>query len=316
MMQRRHLRTLFVKGLLGLGTSLFLSQVTFSQVALKVETPMSPPAWALMERALLESNSRAVEAFAEKYMDERGYLLHTPRWGTLDGPDDAIETYFNWTLLHAFGGSDKVLDLYRKGMEGHCSSTSELRTKSQSWRPTARTTRNSSRSRTGSTPAKACAAFLLSGFSDPNNALYRERMKRFAGMYMDEDPEAPNYDPAKKIIKSIWTGSKGPMMRKATTYDWVGDPVPGTFHLLHNPAGRGEAARTSRSTTRRCSPTATSTWIVSATIPEPRRHPPRPERLRAHSATKSTKHWVSRLRRRLETAHRGNRRQYPRAMSA
>ena len=26
------------------------------------------------------------------------------------------------------------------------------------------------------------------------------------------------------------------MMRQATVYDWVGDPVPGTFHLLHNPA--------------------------------------------------------------------------------
>ena len=27
------------------------------------------------------------------------------------------------------------------------------------------------------------------------------------------------------------------MLRKATVYDWVGDPVPGTFHLLHNAAG-------------------------------------------------------------------------------
>jgi hypothetical protein len=65
-------------------------------------------------------------------------------------------------------------------------------------------------------------------------------MRRFAGMYMNEDPEAPNYDPANKLIKSLWTGSKGPMMRKATTYDWVGDPVPGSFHLLHNRAGRGK----------------------------------------------------------------------------
>ena len=89
---------------------------------------MSPPAWALMERALLEANSRAVEAFAEKYMDARGYLLHTPRWGTLDGPDDAIETYFNWTLLHALGGSDKVLELYKKGLEGHLQQYKELRT--------------------------------------------------------------------------------------------------------------------------------------------------------------------------------------------
>ena len=27
------------------------------------------------------------------------------------------------------------------------------------------------------------------------------------------------------------------MLRKATTYDWVGDPVPGRFHSLHGPAG-------------------------------------------------------------------------------
>ena len=30
------------------------------------------------------------------------------------------------------------------------------------------------------------------------------------------------------------------MMRRATTYDWVGDPVPGRFHILHSPSGRGE----------------------------------------------------------------------------
>ena len=65
-------------------------------------------------------------------------------------------------------------------------------------------------------------------------------MKRFAGMYMNEDPEAPNYDPVNKVIKSIWNGSKGPMLRKATVYDWVGDPVPGSFHLMHNAAGRSQ----------------------------------------------------------------------------
>jgi hypothetical protein len=29
------------------------------------------------------------------------------------------------------------------------------------------------------------------------------------------------------------------MLHKATSYDWVGDPVPGTFHLLHGKQGRG-----------------------------------------------------------------------------
>ena len=66
---------------------------------------MVPPAWALLERDLLKYNSLAVDEFAKKFMDERGYLAHTPRWGTLDGPDDAIETYWNWTLLHALGAS-------------------------------------------------------------------------------------------------------------------------------------------------------------------------------------------------------------------
>jgi hypothetical protein len=82
--------------------------------------------------------------------------------------------------------------------------------------------------------------FMFQGFSDPNDSVYKERMKRFAGMYMNEDPEAPNYDPVNKVIKSIWTGAYGPMLRKATTYDWVGDPVPGSFHLLHNAAGRSK----------------------------------------------------------------------------
>jgi hypothetical protein len=102
-----------------IASSLLLTSRAFAETSLEIETPMSPPAWALLERALLEANSRAVEAFANKYMDSRGYLLHTPRWGTLDGPDDAIETYYNWTLLHALGGSDSVLQLYKKGLDGH-----------------------------------------------------------------------------------------------------------------------------------------------------------------------------------------------------
>ena len=41
---------------------------------------------------------------------------------------------------------------------------------------------------------------------------------------MGEDPEAPNYDRAHKIIRSMQNGSRGPMLRKATALDWVGDP--------------------------------------------------------------------------------------------
>ena len=207
---------------------------------LRIDTPLPPPAWALMERELLRANSEACIRFAKKYVDERGYLLHTPRWGTLDGPDDAIETFYNWTLLHALGGSDEVLEIFKKAQEGHWQQYNELRTEKTEL------AKNGSYHQEFITMSdwfhtgEGMRAFMFQGLSEPDNILYRQRMKRFAGLYMGEDPAAPNYDPEHKVIKSIWTGSMGPMMRKATVYDWVGDPVPGRFHLLHNPAQRGE----------------------------------------------------------------------------
>ena len=211
-----------------------------AEPTLVVATPESPPAWALLERELLRVNSEACERFAEKYLDERGYLLHTPRWGTLDGPDDAIETFNNWTLLHALGGSDSVVRLYKKALEGHLRQYGELRT------TLTELARNGAYYKEFITQSdwfhtgEGMRGFFLMGLSEPNDERYRERMKRFAGLYMNEDPEAPNYDPVHKVIKSIWTGSRGPMLRPATVYDWVGDPVAGSFHLLHNRAGRSK----------------------------------------------------------------------------
>lgn len=212
-----------------------------AEPSLLIDTPMPAPEWALLERQLLRSNSVACERFGAKYIDERGYLLHTPRWGTLnDGPDDAIETFYNWTLLHALGGSDSVLELYKKALDGHYKQYAEVRTKLTDLGANGAYYKEFITQSDWFHIGEGSRAFMLLGLSDPNNIIFRERMKRFAGMYMGEDPEAPNYDPKNKLIRSLWTGSKGPMMRKATTYDWVGDPVPGSFHLLHNPAGRGK----------------------------------------------------------------------------
>ena len=207
-----------------------------AEPAIHVDSAMPPPGWALMERALLDANSRAVEEFAGQYLDERGYLLHTIRWGTLDGPDDAIETFYNWTLLHALGGSDAVLEAFKKGQEGHIRQYGELRTELTELAKNGAYHKEFITQSDWFHTGEGMRAFFLWGLSEPTNPLLVRRMKRFAAMYMDEDPEAPNYDPGKKIIKSIWNGSLGPMLRRATVYDWVGDPVPGSFHLLHNPA--------------------------------------------------------------------------------
>ena len=204
--------------------------------AIDVDTPMPPPPWALLERALLDENSKAVEAFAERYLDERGYLLHTPRWGTLDGPDDAVETFYNWTLLHALGGSDSVLALYKKGLEGHLKQYGELRTELTTLASNGAYHREFITQSDWFHTGEGMRAFFLMGHSDPENDLLVDRMERFAQMYTGEDPDIGNYDREHKIIRSIWNGSLGPMLRRATVYDWVGDPVAGKFHLLHNPA--------------------------------------------------------------------------------
>ena len=225
-----------------LSVSLFflLGQWTTAQTPVEIDTPLSPPSWAMLERAVLDDGSRAVEEFYATFNDERGYLLHTPRWGTLDGTDDAIETYANWTLLHMLGASDSVLALFKKALEGHLLQYRELKTVKteiardgayyKEFMPMSDWHHN----------GEGMQGFMNQGFSDPEDGRFQARMRRFAGFYMNEDPDAPNYDPVHRIIRSIWNGSRGPMIRRATTYDWVGDPFSGRFHILHSAGGRTE----------------------------------------------------------------------------
>ena len=209
-----------------------------AEVTLVVDQSMAPPGWALMERELLRANSRAAEAFAAKYVDYRGYLLHTARWGTLDGTDDAIETFHNWTLLHSLGGSDSVLKLFKKAWEGHLEQYKQVRTVTTEIAKDGAYYKEYFPMSDFFHAGEGFRGVLFFGLSKPGDALYQQRMKRYAGFYINEDPEAPNYDPKVKIIRSLWTGSKGPMLRKATKEDWVGDPVNGSYHLLHGFYGR------------------------------------------------------------------------------
>jgi len=207
-------------------------------VTVVVDTPMPPPEWALMERQLLDANSRAAEKFAAKYLDSKGYLLHYLRWGTLDGPDDAIETFHTWTLFHALGGSDSVLELFKKALEGHYQQYKELRTvKTDLAKDGAYHNEFVTKSDWVHT-GEGIRGFLYQGLSDWNDPQFQRRIKHFAGLYIGEDPDAPNYDREHKILRSIWTGSKGPMLHRATEADWVGDPGQGRFHMLHSKGRR------------------------------------------------------------------------------
>ncbi len=217
---------------------LSLGPSVIAGTTLTIDTPMSPPTWALLQRELLRASSEACEVLADHALDERGYLRHRPRWGIIDGPDDAIETFDNWPLLHALGGADSVLENYKRAQEGHWLQYGELRTEKTDLAREGAYFQEFITMSDWAHTLEGMQSFISLGLSTPEDPTYRKRMKRFAGLYMNEDPAAPNYDPVHKVIRSVWTGSRGPMLRPPTVYDWVGDPIQGRFHFLHSAVER------------------------------------------------------------------------------
>jgi hypothetical protein len=200
----------------------------------RIGTRMDPPRWAILERQLLANNLPAAREFFNKYFDDRGYLQVFVRWGANDGPDDAFENFNHWPELHALGASDEILQMYLKGHEGLLKQYTEAKTTDV---PIARQGMYYKEFIVQSDwmhHGEGLQLFNRMGLSIPTDQKYQERARRFAGFYMGEDPEAPNYDATHKIIRSMENGSRGPMLRKATALDWVGDPfdVKG-FDALH-----------------------------------------------------------------------------------
>jgi hypothetical protein len=188
---------------------------------------MAPPHWALAERALLAAYGDAAREFASKYVDDRGYLRCVEHWGGNDGPDDAMENFHNWTLVHALGGPDVILDLYRKAWEGHLQQYTKARARAPEMAREGMYYKEFITSFDWEHTGEELSAFHFYSLSAPADAVYQQRLRRFAGFYMNEDPEAQNYDANHKIIRSLHNGSRGPKLTAATPEDWGGDPVPG-----------------------------------------------------------------------------------------
>ena len=225
---------LFVSCVLYLGISLLLI-VRLQASTVTIDTPMAPPGWALLERELLRSQNQAIQLFFERYFDERGYLRCVERWGGNDGPDDAMENMRDWTTLHSLGGSDSVLRMFKKAWEGHLRQYTEARTTDIEFAREGMYYKEFPVMMDWMHTGEGLLGFFAQGLSDPGDADFRRRMRRYAGFYMGEDPAAPNYDPQHKIIRSLFNGSRGPLLRPTIALDWAGDPfqVEGRFKPRH-----------------------------------------------------------------------------------
>jgi hypothetical protein len=192
---------------------------------IEANVPTAPPGWAVLERRLLKEMSEAAFKFAERYTRSGGTLV----WKTSGSAsaDDLPESFYNFPLLYALGGDERLKELSFR-----------------LWNATTRQLeydfgavhREFAASTDWFHHGEGLLYFYFLGLADPTDHETVARARRFAGLYMGEDPAAPNYDAKLKLIRSPHTGSRGPRFgdpEKARPWsyaDWMqtyGLPVEG-----------------------------------------------------------------------------------------
>lgn len=176
----------------------------------RIWTKDEPPEWAFWERHLLEKLYPAASEFVEKYTRSDGTLIWRDEWPGMDGSDDGYESFYNFPLYYALGGPKEMDALSRKLWEGVTRQFTKYGQVHQEfdgyydWMHHGESYTN----------------FYFFGLADPGNQRFRERATRFAGLYLNEDPLAQNYDAQRKLIRSPINGSRGPRFVNSAE-DWV-----------------------------------------------------------------------------------------------
>jgi hypothetical protein len=216
---------------------LAFASAVFAKPAVTIKTPLKVPTWAVKEREVLDRNAVMVRSFADKYVDQKtGRLECVEHWGGGDGPDDAMENFYNWPMIYVLGGDASTLDLFKFIWNGHIKQYTSLGMYYREFIPSFDWEHN----------GEGIQPFLTLPLADPNDQLTKDRIVRFADFYTGRDTTVTNYDPVHKIIRSILNGSKGPKYDPTMQYwsgrdeyiefwkDWIEVPtagdVPMNFH--------------------------------------------------------------------------------------
>ena len=190
----------------------------------KVQTP---PEWAVLERELIDKINDAAPKVLKKYTRPDGTLFWPshPEFQSFDGLDDAYESFHNWPLFYMLGGDAQFLvdaqhefeaitkDMTRFG-SGH-----DYPMVYKEYQPGYDWFHQS----------EGNYLFYMLCMADPSHSENLDRAKRFAGFFMNEDPDALNYDPEHKIIKCVMNGSKGPafwILERESFYPAMGYNLP------------------------------------------------------------------------------------------
>lgn len=202
--------------------------------AIAVTTPMATPRWAELQRRLLAANAEACDTYYRRYVGPNDELQCFERWGANDGPDDAAEFTNDWITLHALGAPDNLLSLSQRFWEAHLRQYTRVRTIETPIARKGMYHREFPVQMDWQHNAEGLTTFNVMGLSAPRDRRLWLRTRRFADLYTGRDRSVANYDPARRMMRSMMNGSRGPMMRDATALDWAGDPFDtGPFNIEH-----------------------------------------------------------------------------------
>jgi len=128
----------------------------------------------------------------------------------MDGSDDGYESFYNFPLYYALGGPEEIHRLSRELWDGVTRQFTEYGQIYNEFDAYYDWMHH----------GESYTYFYFFGLADPTVQKTRERALRFAGLYLNEDPDAPNYDPTRKLIRSPINGSRGPRFVNSAE-DWV-----------------------------------------------------------------------------------------------
>ncbi|MEC0089619.1 hypothetical protein [Paenibacillus macquariensis] len=184
-------------------------QLNRKSVQIKSSEQVTPPQWAIQQQLLFQTLNQAAQEFIERYTHADGTLIWRSEWPGMDGSDDPYEGFMNLALLYVLGGSAELHEQSRKIWEGI----------TWQWTEYGQIHREFDRYYDWMHHGEGYLYLYFLGLAGPATPKDRQRAVRFANMYSGDDPQAPNYDSEKKLIRSPLTGSMGPRFQ-VTEEDW------------------------------------------------------------------------------------------------
>ncbi|WP_327581589.1 hypothetical protein OHA25_37180 [Nonomuraea sp. NBC_00507] len=166
----------------------------------------TPPAWAVLERRLFDVLDEAWRAFETRYCEPDGRLTYHGPAADRDGADDFYEAFFNWPTLYQLGGADDLLDAAKHHWEGVTAQLTELGYLVDEYE----------RGYDWFHQGESMLLFYGICAADPRDEFFRERARRFAGLYL---PGSANYDAEHDLIRAPHNGAAGP--RYGLQWEWA-----------------------------------------------------------------------------------------------